>query len=131
MEMKEHIKCYFNLHAKNMNRKSIKGFTLVEIIIVVVIIALLAFMAIPAYTKVRQTAKNKEVLKNLKTVATAGTEYILENGVTQVDYPSLVGTYFQPINPVAGEDYSNLVVSSTGGTLSINQANGTTITLDY
>lgn len=114
-----------------MNRKSKKGFTLIEILIVVVIIALLAFMAIPAYTKVRQNAKTKEVQKNLKIVAAAGKEYILENGGTQVAYPSLEGTYFPPINPVAGEDYSALVVSNTGGTLSINQADGTTVTLDY
>jgi type IV pilus assembly protein PilA len=114
-----------------MDRKIKKGFTLIEIIIVVVIIALLAAMAIPAYNKVRQNAKNKEILQNLKVIATAGTEYLLENEAQEVNYSSLEGTYLPAIKPIAGEDYSTLVVSGNGGTLNITQANGTTVSLVY
>lgn len=114
-----------------MDRKSKKGFTLVEIMIVVVIIGLLASMAIPAFNKVRQTSRNKTILNNLRIVAAAGSQYILENGATQVGYSSLVGTYFPTIAPVAGEVYTTLVVSGNGGTLSIAQADGTTVTFNY
>lgn len=114
-----------------MNKKSANGFTLIEVMIVVVIIALLAFMAVPAYNKVKQNSKNNEILKNLKVIASAGKEFMLENDATDVGYASLEGKYFPAMKPVAGENYTPLVVSNSGGTLSISQDNGSIITLDY
>ena len=98
-----------------MKKTSRKGFTLVEIMIVVVIIGLLAAMAVPAFNKVREEARRKAIINNLRQVASAGQQYILENGVTSVKYKDLKGVYFNDIDPVAGESYKNLTVKEAGG----------------
>jgi type IV pilus assembly protein PilA len=75
-----------------MNRShSKKGFTLVEIMIVVVIIGLLAAMAIPAFQRVRQNSRRSSVENLVRQIAGAADQYMLENGVTQVDYTALTG----------------------------------------
>ena len=89
------------------SNKSIKGFTLVEIMIVVVIIGLLAAMAIPAFQKVRQSSQDKAVLNNARQLAAAADQYFLENGVSSVTQGSLVGStnYVKALNLVANESY--------------------------
>lgn len=116
-----------------MKQESRKGFSLIEVIIVVVIIGLLAFMAIPALNKVKQNARSKQITENLNIIAKSGQQYLLENGVNEVSYPELAGVYFEPIIPVAGEDYSSLVILGSGAdhTLSVKQADGTEIAIEY
>ena len=90
-----------------MNTRSLKGFTLVEIMIVVVIIGLLAAMAIPAFQKVRQSSQDKAVLNNARQLSAAADQYFLENGVSSVVSTNLVGAtnYVKAVNTVAGETY--------------------------
>ena len=111
--------------------KSKKGFTLVEIMIVVVIIALLAIMAIPAFKKVRDNSRKSVITNNLRQVAGAGQQYLLENGVSSVAYASLTPTYFPTIQPVAGETYTGLTIADAGGTLTVTTSSGTTVTFRY
>ncbi len=101
-----------------------KAFTLIEIMIVVVIIGLLAVMAIPAFQKVRQDARSKTILNNLRQVASAGQQYLLDRGVTQVTYQQLRNDgRFPEIKVVAGENYSSLTVAE-GGTKLVATAAG-------
>lgn len=95
-------------------RKNTQGFTLVEIMIVVVIIGLLAAMAIPAFNKVRQTSQSKAVVNNLRQMASAADQFFIETGDTQAAYTELVGTdlYVKNITPVAGEDYTAIVLTN-------------------
>lgn len=105
-----------------MKRKNSKGFTLVEIMIVVVIIGLLAAMAIPAFNKVREQSREKAITNNLRQIASAGQQYILSEGVSEVTYQALVDAgYFQPFQTVAQEDYADAstTVTEAGGTISV------------
>ncbi len=115
-----------------MNNKSKKGFTLVEIMIVVVIIGLLAAMAIPAFQKVREQSREKAITNNLRQVASAGQQYILEEGVTEATYDTLLTEkYFTPFQAVADETYTAITVSEDGGTISTTTTGGMTVIFTY
>jgi type IV pilus assembly protein PilA len=105
-------------------KKTNKGFTLVEIMIVVVIIGLLAAMAIPAFQKVRQSSQDKTVLNNARQLGAAADQYFLEFGTTTVDITSLVGTdkYVKALNTVAREAYP--ATYTQGVTITVAAVNG-------
>jgi len=109
-----------------------KGFTLVEIMIVVVIIGLLAAMAIPTFAMVRQNSRTKAVLNNLRQLATASSQYMLDKGTTQAGYTDLVGTgtdnYVRTVSPVAGEDYTTFTVVQSQTQISITATAFGTVT---
>lgn len=73
---------------------------------------LVAAMAIPAYGKARETSQEKTIENNLRLFLSAGQQYMLDEGVAQATYTDLVGPgkYLEELNPVAGEDYTELVV---------------------
>ncbi len=73
-------------------KRSIKGFTLVEIMIVVVIIGLLAAMAIPAFQKVRRSSTKSTMANDIKQLAGAANQYFMEFGVSSVAYSNIVNT---------------------------------------
>ncbi|PWU05719.1 MAG: pilus assembly protein [Verrucomicrobia bacterium] len=116
---------------QSLNSK--KGFSLIEVLIVVVIIGLLAAMAIPAFNKVRQNTKAKHITENLNLIAKSGQQYLLENNASEVSYPALAGLYFEPLLPVAGEDYTPLIIFGPGTDhkLSVTQSDGTEIAIQY
>jgi type IV pilus assembly protein PilA len=114
-----------------MHNTSKKGFTLVEIMIVVVIIGLLAAMAIPAFQKVRSSSQEKAITNNLRQIASAAQQYMLEHGVTQVDKDSIVGTgkYVNEIATVAGETYpASVTMDATEISVSGGPQDGLTYT---
>ena len=113
------------------NSKSRKSFTLVEIIIVVVIVGLLTAIAIPALQKVHQESREKAITGNLRQVALAGAQYMLETGDSQVAYTALIPIYFNAITAIAGESYTNMTISKDGGILTVITGGGQSISFMY
>jgi prepilin-type N-terminal cleavage/methylation domain-containing protein len=66
----------FARNFKNVNR--IRGFTLVEIMIVVAIIALLAAIAVPGFLRARKRAQASRILNDLRLIDAAVDQYAIE-----------------------------------------------------
>ncbi len=65
--------------SKNMDaRRSEKGFTLVEVLIVTAILSVLAAIAIPQFTSYRAAAYDRTAQSNLRAVAIAEEAYFVE-----------------------------------------------------
>src|SRR6185295_1591475 len=79
-----------------------------------VTIGLLAAMAIPAFEKVCANSQETAITNNLRQLASAGQQYLLEAGKTSASYSDLVGDgpekYIKRLRPVAGEDYTKVVI---------------------
>ena len=113
--------------------KAVKGFTLVEIMIVVVIIGLLAAMAIPAFNVVRARSQDKTVTNNLRQIASASEQYFIDQGASAVVVANLVGAgtdkYISTLNQVADETY--VFTIATGNTRLVTQVNGRIVSYEY
>jgi len=112
-----------------------RGFTLVEIMIVVVIIGLLAAMAIPAFAKVMTQSRLKAVTTNLRQIANAAQQYMLNNGTTQAAYTDIVGTttdnLVNAVNVITGENYTTLVISQGQTQVTISATAIGTVTYNF
>ncbi len=71
-------------------RKSKKGFTLVEIMIVVAIIGLLAAIAIPNFVQNRGKAQARTCIANLKQIEGAAQQYLLDSNNNDVTNATMV-----------------------------------------
>ncbi len=73
-------------------RNGLKGFTLVEILIVVVILGILAAIVIPQFTSASESAKSSSLISQLQTIRSQLELYqVQHNG----DYPDLVTNWDQ------------------------------------
>ncbi|MCH8475741.1 MAG: prepilin-type N-terminal cleavage/methylation domain-containing protein [Opitutales bacterium] len=67
--------------------KALRGFTLVEIMIVVVIIGFLALLSVPAFQRVRDTSRANVLANDLRTFSGAFASYQFEAGYTPESAP--------------------------------------------
>jgi len=90
-------------------------------------------MAIPAFQKVRETSREKAVLNNLRQIASAADQYFLENGVTEVKVSELVGPngYIRSLEPVGGESYLDLVISTDMDEISVTLDDGSVVSIPF
>lgn len=98
-----------------------------------VTIGVMAAMAIPAFQKVQSTSQEKAVINNLRQLSAAADQHMLENGVKEARYHQLVGSepdkYIRSLQPVAGEDYTTLVIREGDETISVTLGSGKTVSL--
>jgi type IV pilus assembly protein PilA len=95
-------------------------------------IGLMSAMAIPAFNKVRLQSREKAVTNNLRQLASAGQQYMLDKGVTSASYSDLVGDgtnkYIRSITPVAGENYQDISIYQTTTQISVSSSGIGTVT---
>lgn len=77
-------------------RKSTKGFTLIELMIVVAIIAFLSVIAVPNFFKFLAKAKRTEAYMNLHSIHTAQKVYWSEHGEYTTQLAGNAGAGWQP-----------------------------------
>jgi prepilin-type N-terminal cleavage/methylation domain-containing protein len=85
---------------KSASVKSLRGFTLVEIMIVVAIIALLAAIAVPGFLRARKRSQASRIINDLRLIDSAVDQYAIENNKT-------TGA------PVAVSDWTNYLKKGT------------------
>ena len=68
-------------------KRSEKGFTLIEIMIVVLIIGILLAIAVPNFMKARQTSRAKGCIANMKQIFAAKEQWAMDTNAGQAGAP--------------------------------------------
>ena len=67
---------------------NIKGFNLVELVVVTIVLGIIVAIAIPAYTRTRERILDKDAISSLQLIRAAETNYRMDNGA----YSASLGT---------------------------------------
>jgi prepilin-type N-terminal cleavage/methylation domain-containing protein len=120
--MRWHAGCYLLFIYMNTSAaKSLKGFTLVEIMIVVAIIALLAAIAVPGFLRARKRSQASRILTDLRMIDSAVDQYAIEtnrktgDAVAVTDWTNYVkknSSLFNSANSILGNAYGAQTVDS-------------------
>jgi type IV pilus assembly protein PilA len=96
-------------------------------------VGILAAMAIPAFQKVRANAQEKGIKNNLRQFSSAAQQYMLETAKNSATYNDVVGPdkYIHELRPLAGEDYTKLVVHDSDSSISVRTAADKVIEISF
>jgi type IV pilus assembly protein PilA len=75
-----------------MNKRTKKGFTLIELIVVIAVLALLAVVAVPMVSSWVDDAKDAEAAANARTIELAMKAYMAETGATAITSYTMMAT---------------------------------------
>lgn len=127
-----HIACsnIKNSHGAQTGRGLAIAGLVLGYLMIAVIPGLVAAMTIPAFSKVRESSREKAIINNLRQLDAAAEQFMLENGVAQATYADLVvpNLYVKMVPSVAGEDYTRLVIRAHDREISVTTADGRTVT---
>lgn len=65
---------------QEVHKKSKKGFTLVELVVVIAILGILAGIAIPRYIEMQEEAKGAKVMADMSAIESAASVFAVKNG---------------------------------------------------
>jgi prepilin-type N-terminal cleavage/methylation domain-containing protein len=86
-----------------MPKKLLKGFSIVEIMVVVVIVALIITMGLPSYLRARSDARKKSCIANLWQINEAVKQWVLDVGASEgaslTEYEDEIYTYLRSGKP--------------------------------
>jgi hypothetical protein len=81
---------------------------------------------------IANSQKQKAVVNNLRQLASAGQQYLLDRGVKEVGYADLIGTqtdnYIRSISPADGEDYTHITITQITTQISVTTKDYGTVT---
>lgn len=115
---------------KKFQRK-VKGFTLIELIVVIAILALLAAIAIPRYNASREKGALTAHNANVRVLVSAGQMYLAEKGPVAVTWSDAASAanYVQEWPKVpSGLKSGGAAVTATGYTVTITDTGQVTVT---
>ncbi len=101
-------------------RKSRKGFTLVELLVVVLILAILMAVAIPAYLNAVSESKRRTCRANMQTLAHAEQAFLLRSTNTGHVYTSQLSDLTTGSQSGTPGDLQALPTCPNGGTYSVD-----------
>lgn len=102
-------------------KKAVKGFTLVEIMIVVAIIGIIIAIAVPAFLRARENARGQACQENLSKIDGAKEQYALEFRIANGESLSGWEDLIQPGGAQQGQGYlKSIPQCPSGGSYEIN-----------
>jgi len=116
------VKAYVIDKEKEMNKRTKKGFTLIELIVVIAVLALLAVVAVPMVSSWVSDAEDAEAAANARTIELAMRAYMAEKGWADIggieDIKAALDAYGIP-DPIEGSS-ADFKVAANGAVTTVD-----------